>query len=310
VVLESTETLDHNENNNNENHHIMIKLQLDGRNNEVAINAMIDSGATEDFINRNFCHKYNIRTTKAKKIQEIHLAEGQPSIMGPVTHIVKVPISIGSHRELATFRVANLPNHEVIHSMPWLRNHDLQIDWGQGKITFESERCTTWCLKESPMVFAITEDKAQEKNLEVEFGEPHIQKNKKLSKRIQVQRMDQQAKVSTKGTKESAGHDLYANERKTIPAKGQEVVDTGIALALPKGTYGRIAPRRGLVVRHQLTINARVIDRDYMGEVRVVMVNLGNTEYEVKTGDKIAQIITEKIVESECYEARELEKTQ
>jgi len=165
----------------------MIKLQLDGRNNKVAINAMIDSGATEDFIDRNFSHKYDIRTTKAKKIQEIRLAQGQPSTMGPVTHIAKVPMSIGSHRELATLQVANLPNHEVILSMPCLRNHDPRIDWGQGKITFESERCTTWCLKESPMVFAITEDEAQEENLEVEFGELHIQKNKKLSKRIQVQ---------------------------------------------------------------------------------------------------------------------------
>jgi len=116
-ALNNTETLD------NEIDHIMVQIRLHGMKRQVTINAMIDSGATEDFINKGFCSKYNIRTTQATKIREVYLADGRPSAMGPITHTAKVPMDIGSHRELATFQVAKLTNHEVILGMPWLKQH-------------------------------------------------------------------------------------------------------------------------------------------------------------------------------------------
>jgi len=114
AALNNTETLD------NENDHIMVRILLHGTKRQVTINAMIDSGATEDFIDKGFCSKYKIRTTQAKTTREVYLADGQPSAMGPITHTAKVSMDIGSHRELATFQVAKLPNHEVILGMPWL----------------------------------------------------------------------------------------------------------------------------------------------------------------------------------------------
>jgi len=117
AALNNTETLD------NENDHIMVQIRLHGTKRQVTINAMIDSGATEDFIDRGFCSKYDIRTTQAKTTREVSLADGRPSAMGPITHTAKVPMDIGSHRELATFQVAKLPNHEVILGMPWLKQH-------------------------------------------------------------------------------------------------------------------------------------------------------------------------------------------
>jgi len=147
---------------------------------------MIDSGATKDFIDKGFCSKYNIRTTQAKTIREVYLADGRPSAIGPITHTAKVPMDIGSHRELATFQVAKRRNDEVILGMPWLKQHSPRIDWGQGKITFESERCTTWCLKESPTVYAIPEDEAREENLKVEFGVAQSKKDQ----RVKVKKVD------------------------------------------------------------------------------------------------------------------------
>jgi len=283
----------------------MVQIRLHGTKRQVTINAMIDSGATEDFIDKAFCSKYNIRTTQAKAIREVYLADGRPSAMGPITHTAKVPMDIGSHRELATFQVAKLPNHEVILGMPWLKQHSPQIDWGQGKITFESERCTTWCLKESPTVYAIPEEEAREENLKVEFGVAQSKKDQ----RIQVKKLDTQAKIPTRGSARAAGHDLYANESKMILARGQEVVATGISITPPRGTYGRIVPRSGLAVKHQITVNAGVIDSDYTGEIKVVLANLGDQDYQVKREDRIAQLITEKIVETDCYKVQTLEKT-
>ena len=122
VALNYTETLEH------ENDHIMVKVHPHGGKEIVTINAMIDSGATEDFIDQEVSNKHGIKMIRAKNPREIYLADGKPSAMGLVTHMTKVPMDISSHKELATFQVANLQNHEVILGMPWLRKHNPTID--------------------------------------------------------------------------------------------------------------------------------------------------------------------------------------
>ena len=117
----------------------MVKVQLQGEKETVTINAMVDSGATEDFIDREVCKKHRIRMIKAKYPREIYLADGKLSAVGPVTHLTKVPMAISNHRELAIFQVANLQCHEVILGMPWLREHNPRINWKEKKITFNSE---------------------------------------------------------------------------------------------------------------------------------------------------------------------------
>jgi len=148
-ALNYRETLDHDKD------HIMVKIQLPGERESGTINAMIDSGATVDFIDREICNKHGIKMIKGKNRREICLADGKPSAMGPVTHKTKVRINISSHRELVTFQVANLQNHEVILGMLWLRELNPTIDWNDRRITFNSERCTTWCLKGSPVADAV-----------------------------------------------------------------------------------------------------------------------------------------------------------
>jgi len=102
MALNYTDTLENN------NDHIMVEIQLHCGQESVSINAIIDSGAPEDYIDREVCNKHGIRMIKAKKPREIDLTDGKPSAMGPVTHMRKVPMDISSHRELATFQVANL----------------------------------------------------------------------------------------------------------------------------------------------------------------------------------------------------------
>ena len=96
----------------------MGKIQLHGDKETVTINAMVDSGATEDFIDKEVFKKHGIRMIQAEKQREIHLADGKPRAMGPVTHMTKVPMDISNHRELATFQVANVQHDEVILKIP------------------------------------------------------------------------------------------------------------------------------------------------------------------------------------------------
>jgi len=231
AALNYTETLD------NDKDHIMVKIQLHGEKELVTINAMINSGATEDFIDREVWNKYGIKRIKAKKPREIYLADGKPSAMGPVTHITKVPMDISSHRELPTFQVANLQNHEVILGMPWLREHNPTIDWNDKRITFNSERCTTWGLKSSPVAYAVPEDKALDENLISRFSKVQAKKGPTTKngptandQRVRVKKLAAEARVPKKGSARAAGHDLYANEGSDVPARGQAIVGTGIAI--------------------------------------------------------------------------------
>ena len=286
--------LNNTENLEKDDDHIMIKVVLQGEKEKLSINAMIDSGATEDFIDREVCQKHKINTIATENPREIYLADGNPSDMGPVTHIAKVSMTIGNHQELATLQVANLQNHEVILGMPWLKGHNPKIDWKKNKITFDSERCTTWCLERKSSVYGIPEAKAREENLITRFSEIHAKEQ-----RLRVKRINPAARIPTKGSQGAAGHDLYAQETKIIPAKGQTIIGTGIAVGLPPGTYGRVAPRSGLAAKHALAINAGVIDADYNGEVKVILVNLSDQDYEVHKEDKIAQLIVERILSEE-----------
>ena len=116
--------------------------------------------------------------------------------------------------------------------------------------------------------------------------------------------------MPTKGSDKAAGHHRYANEGTEIPAREQAIIGTGIAIRLHHDTYRRIAPQSGLAVKYRLTTNAGVIDADYTGEVKVVLVNQGNQPYRVEKGDQIAQLIIEKINNQELQEVVQLDNTK
>ena len=104
------------------------------------------------------------------------------------------------------------------------------------------------------------------------------------------------AQLPTRGSEKAAGMDLHAAEACTIPPGGRGLVKTGLAVAVPPLTYGRVAPRSGLAYKKGIDVGAGVIDEDYRGEVGVILFNFGEQAFEVKVGDRIAQLILERIV--------------
>ena len=119
-------------------------------------------------------------------------------------------------------------------------------------------------------------------------------------------KMAAKATLPLKGSRLLAEHNLYALEDVLIPAQGQKLIGTGIALGIPQGTYTRIAPRSGLAYKESIGIGGGVIDANYTGEVKVIMINHGKREYEVQEGDRIAQMIIEKIDTSGMMEVDNL----
>ena len=109
----------------------------------------------------------------------------------------------------------------------------------------------------------------------------------------------------------AAGFDLYSAESKQIRPQSHAIVNTGIAIQLLAGTYGRIAPRSGLAARHFIDVGAGVLDRDFTGSVGVVLFNHHTEQpFQVNVGDRIAQLIVEKICTPKLVEVEELEETE
>jgi len=122
-------------------------------------------------------------------------------------------------------------------------------------------------------------------------------------------KMASNARLPSRGSRLWAGHDLYALEDMLIPAQRQRLVRTGIAIGIPQGTYARIVPRSSLAYKESIGIGGGVIDADYTGEVKVIMMNHGKKNYRVQEGDWIAQMIIEKIDMSGMMEVDNLQIT-
>ena len=101
------------------------------------------------------------------------------------------------------------------------------------------------------------------------------------------------------GSNFAAGLDVYAYGHHMVPAHSRLVIPTGISIEWHGEDYDqyymRIAPRSGLSVKHQIDIGAGVIDYDYRGQINVCFINNGDSDYNIKSGDRIAQLILERI---------------
>jgi len=124
-----------------------------------------------------------------------------------------------------------------------------------------------------------------------------------------VKRLSDKATLPKRGSALAAGYDLYSAEQKIIPARGKALVDTQISVAVPVGTYGRVAPRSGLASKFMIDTGAGVIDADYRGVVFVLLFNHSEKDFTVEPGDRVAQLIIEKIQTPDVLEVQDLEET-
>jgi len=115
-------------------------------------------------------------------------------------------------------------------------------------------------------------------------------------------KLTDKAIIPTKGSRFAAGHDIYALTDSLVPAKGQTMVETGIAIGLQEGTYGRLAARSGMASKLGIAVGGGVTDTDYTGEVKVILRNHGEADWVFKAGDRIAQLIVEKVANADGME--------
>ena len=117
------------------------------------------------------------------------------------------------------------------------------------------------------------------------------------------------AVLPVRGSAGAAGYDLCAAGSCVIPSRGKGTVETGLAVALPAGTYARIAPRSGLAIRNFIDIGAGVVDSDHRGEIKVVLFNHSAEDFKVQASDRIVQLITERIETPQVKKVATLDDT-
>ena len=105
--------------------------------------------------------------------------------------------------------------------------------------------------------------------------------------------INDKAHMPTRATKNSAGLDLYASEPTIIKSKSWGLVKTGITMELPEGMEAQIRSRSGLAIKKGVFVlnSPGTIDADYRGEVGIILANLGNEDFTVNVGDRVAQMV-------------------
>lgn len=126
-----------------------------------------------------------------------------------------------------------------------------------------------------------------------------------------VKRLSEHAVMPSRGSQHAAGYDLSSARDATIGAHARILIPTDLAIAIPEGTYARIAPRSGLALKKGIDVGAGVVDYDYRGPIGVILFNHGEEEMVIRRGDRIAQLILEQIATPEVKEAQgELPSTE
>ena len=131
--------------------------------------------------------------------------------------------------------------------------------------------------------------------------------------RILVKKFDKNIKLPTYKTSESSGMDLVAYIKNKIninPGK-TAMIPTGIAVAIPKNYEIQIRPRSGLAAKKSISVlnTPGTIDSDYRGEIKIILVNLGNKSFVIKSGDRVAQMVLCPVVKAKLIEVKNLPNT-
>lgn len=126
---------------------------------------------------------------------------------------------------------------------------------------------------------------------------------------FKIARVHPDAKIPVRKFYGDAGLDLCSAENVTIPAHTRQLVSTGLKIQIPSDCYARIAPRSGLAVNY-IDVGAGVVDSSYFGTLKVLVINNSNNPFPISVGDRIAQMVLEKIYNESFQEVKEEELKQ
>ncbi|MEX0877620.1 MAG: dUTP diphosphatase [Candidatus Spechtbacterales bacterium] len=128
--------------------------------------------------------------------------------------------------------------------------------------------------------------------------------------KIFVQKLDPSAKLPSYAHEGDAGMDLFSFEDAILLPGEKILISTGIKIAIPSGYGGFVWDKSGIATKHHIKTMAGVIDSNYRGELKIALTNLGKESYNIKKGEKIAQLVVKPISRAQIKETEEFDETE
>ena len=126
---------------------------------------------------------------------------------------------------------------------------------------------------------------------------------------LKIKKLKGDAKLPSYAHPGDAGMDIYSCEERTLLPQEQALISTGIAMEIPDGYVGLVWDKSGLSTKHGLKTLAGVIDAGYRGEISIALANVGSGPYTFKKGEKIAQMLIQKVEHPQFQEVDELSES-
>ncbi len=133
-----------------------------------------------------------------------------------------------------------------------------------------------------------------------------------MSLKIKVKKLNEHLPLPAYQTEGSSGLDLYASENCFLASGDFKMISTGIAIEIPFEYEGQVRARSGLASKLGIGVlnSPGTIDSDYRGEIKVILFNFGKKDFEIKKGDRIAQLIISKVEKIDLVEVEDLKNTK
>lgn len=126
--------------------------------------------------------------------------------------------------------------------------------------------------------------------------------------KVKIRRIKEDARLPEYAKPGDAGLDLFSTDSVLIQAGERKLIHTGIQIELPPQTEAQIRPRSGLALKHGITVlnTPGTIDEGYRGEIGVIIINLGNKDYQINKGDRVAQLVVKPVYNVHLVDVDEL----
>ncbi|MGV0951482.1 MAG: dUTP diphosphatase, partial [Azonexus sp.] len=275
--------------------------------------ALLDSGASDSFISETVVAKAHYKRLPLKTPMQVRVANGQ---VLDVTHYVRLNGNIGSVSIRLFLRIISTPL-PIVLGFPFLHQFNPWINWAQRTVYIHDgknfARVPVVRARDTPPEISClvrqTNVPTQDLTAVIAPTPETYLAFSQSDNTLFVKLLSEAAVLPHRHSKEAAGYDLSSAQDATIKASDKALIPTDIAIRVPPGTYGRIAPRSGLAAKHFLQVGAGVIDPDYRGNVQILLFNHGKKDYIVKKGDRIAQLLLERIEHPPIQTVEDLPET-
>ncbi|HBD94434.1 MAG: deoxyuridine 5'-triphosphate nucleotidohydrolase [Spirochaetes bacterium GWF1_31_7] len=133
-----------------------------------------------------------------------------------------------------------------------------------------------------------------------------------LNSDVKIKLLDINAHIPVKASIEAAGYDIYSGENTILEPGEYKAISTGFSLEMHSGMEAQVRPRSGLALKHGVTVlnSPGTIDSDYRGEVKIILINHSKNPFEIKIGERIAQLVFSKIMNICLIQTNSLAQTK